>query len=277
VTVQDTTPPAIASHADVSIVASGPTGSNVSYTNPITSDVVDGSGTASCTPASGSLFPIGDTVVTCTAMDSYENSATPISFVVHVTNVSTGQPGAGGTTVPLGQTDDIPSFIPVTGQGTALSCTEPSTTLTMAGFEVTFTSLCGYSAVLTEAPENSLFSALPAGSKYVAGIGIELLQDGKVTSPLPAGTTTTLSFDIPSGMSGESLVILYWDTNAGAWVEKSGTVVDGKVTLAIDMPGTYVLADKSTITSMKDNSHVVTTLNGLYSVVMDFFNQFALQ
>ncbi len=60
-------------------------------------------------------------------------------------------------------------------------------------------------------------------------------------------------------------------------MEKSVTVVDGKVTLAVDMPGTYVLVDKSTTTSMKDNSHVVTTLNGLYSVVMDFFKQFTLQ
>jgi len=118
---------------------------------------------------------------------------------------------------------------------------------------------------------------MPAGSKYVAGIGIELLEDGKVTSPLPAGTTTTLSFDIPSGMSGESLVILYWDTKAGAWVEKSVTVVDGKVTLAVDMPGTFVLVDKSNTISMKGNPHVVTTLNGLYVVIFDFFKQFILQ
>jgi len=152
----------------------------------------------------------------------------------------------------------------------------------MAGFEVTFTNyLCGYSAVLTEAPEDSLFGAMPYGSKFVGGIGIVLLQEGNVVSPFPADTTTTLSFEMHSGMTGETLVILHWDPTAdsgsGAWVEKSVTVADGKVTLTIDMPGTYVLADKSTITSMKDNSHVVTTLNGLYLVVMDFFNQSVLQ
>ncbi|MCK7480807.1 MAG: HYR domain-containing protein [Candidatus Moduliflexus flocculans] len=39
----------------------------VLFTAPATSDTVDGVGTATCTPASGSLFPVGVTTVTCTA------------------------------------------------------------------------------------------------------------------------------------------------------------------------------------------------------------------
>jgi hypothetical protein len=222
--------------------------------------------------------------------DSIDNQADNCPSVANSDQIDTDNDGTGNAcdSTPNGQidavvttTDDNHSFIPVTGQGTALSCTEPSTTLTMAGFEVTFTYLCGFSVLLTNAPEGGLLGVLPEGNKYVSGIDVALLHDGNIVSPFPADATTTLSFDIPFGMTGESLVILYWDPNAnsgaGTWVEKSGTVVDGKVTLVIDMPGTYVLTDKSTITSMKDNSHVVTTLNGLYSVVMDFFNQFALQ
>ena len=117
----------------------------------------------------------------------------------------------------------------------------------MASFQVTFGNLCGYSAVLAEAPESGLFGPLPDGSIFVGGINITLLHDGNPVSPLPAHTSTTLSFEI-SGMTGENLVILYWDPTAnggaGGWVEKSVTVVDGKVTLAIDMPGTYVLVGK---------------------------------
>jgi len=78
-------------------------------------------------------------------------------------------------------------------------------------------------------------------------------------------------------MSGEALAILFWDSAAGTWVEKSVTVENGKVTLTIDMPGTFVLVDKSTTTSMEEPSPITATLNDLYLVVVDFFKQFTLQ
>ena len=43
----------------------------------------DGPAAVICTPASGDLFPIGDTTVTCTATATAGNTATA-SFVVHV-------------------------------------------------------------------------------------------------------------------------------------------------------------------------------------------------
>jgi hypothetical protein len=82
--VVDTTAPVIAAHADVNAPATGLTGAIVTYTSPATSDAVDGAGTATCTPASGSLFAIGSTTVTCTATDAHGNVATPTTFVVHV-------------------------------------------------------------------------------------------------------------------------------------------------------------------------------------------------
>ena len=260
VTVQDTTPPAIESHADIKIDTRKASGVILSYNTPNTLDAVDGAGTANCQPSSGSLFPVGHTTVTCRAIDRHGNSSAS-TFVIYVEEFKKDS------------IDTQAGFVPVTGVPTALSCAKPSTILRMAGFEVTFTSLCGYSAVLTEAPEGSLFGALPAGSKYVSGLDIALTLNGDVINTLPAGTTSTLSF----GTTGESLVILYWDPAASAWVEKSVTIENGKVILAINMPGTYVLVDKSTTTSMKDNSPVVTTLNSLYLAVMDFFKQSALQ
>jgi hypothetical protein len=133
-------------------------------------------------------------------------------------------------------------LIPVTGQATELGCTEPSTILEMAGFQVTFANLCGYSAVLTEAPES-----MPDGGTFVSGINIELLHNGVPVTTLPAGATIVLSFEIPSDMTGESLAILFWDATAnggaGDWVEKTATVDNGKLILTIDMPGTFVLVD----------------------------------
>jgi hypothetical protein len=62
--------------------ATSVSGANVSYSASAT----DNSGVVSsfgCTPPSGSLFPIGDTLVTCTATDPSGNTATQ-SFTIHV-------------------------------------------------------------------------------------------------------------------------------------------------------------------------------------------------
>jgi len=59
-------------------------GAVLTYTAPATSDLVDGAGVATCSPASGSTFPVGATAVTCTASDSAGNAATPVSFTVTV-------------------------------------------------------------------------------------------------------------------------------------------------------------------------------------------------
>ena len=125
-----------------------------------------------------------------------------------------------------------------------LSCTELPTTLEMAGFQVAFTNLCGYSADLTEIPEGSLPHALPDGKKFVGGVDIVLLQDNTSVNTLPAGSNATLSFDLPSGMIGDTLSILFWDPTSLAWVEKSLTVADGNVTLTVDQLGTFVVVEK---------------------------------
>ena len=90
VTVQDTTGPTIDAHADVTVTATSPSGAVVNYTSPATHDAVDGAGTATCTPLSGSTFAIGNTTVTCNATDAHGNAATPTTFVVHVVYNWTG-------------------------------------------------------------------------------------------------------------------------------------------------------------------------------------------
>src|SRR5215211_8256034 len=84
VTVEDTTAPVIANHGNVTAEATGPNGANVSYTSPTTTDAVDGSGTANCTPGSGSQFAMGSTTVTCSATDAAGNHSSS-TFNVNVT------------------------------------------------------------------------------------------------------------------------------------------------------------------------------------------------
>ncbi len=82
-TVEDTTAPGIDFHANIIAEATGASGALVTYTPPATTDAVDGPGTATCLPASGSPFGIGTTTVTCTAVDAAGNDATA-TFTVTV-------------------------------------------------------------------------------------------------------------------------------------------------------------------------------------------------
>src|SRR4030095_3657494 len=61
-----------------------PTSKVVTYPSPTTSDNCSVSSVV-CSPASGSIFPVGTTTVTCTATDSSGNTAT-CSFTVNVFN-----------------------------------------------------------------------------------------------------------------------------------------------------------------------------------------------
>ena len=82
VIVRDTTPPML-SVADVTVNATGPDGTVVSF-SPAVDDVVDPEPTVHCVPASDSLFPIGTTRVDCTTSDALGNTSAPQAFNVHV-------------------------------------------------------------------------------------------------------------------------------------------------------------------------------------------------
>jgi Tol biopolymer transport system component len=79
----DDVPPALSlPQFPISVPADRPAGAVVTYTVTAT-DTDDPNPTVSCSPASGSVFPIGDTKVTCKATDASGNVGTG-SFSVHV-------------------------------------------------------------------------------------------------------------------------------------------------------------------------------------------------
>ncbi|MDA7952892.1 MAG: HYR domain-containing protein [Nitrosopumilus sp.] len=78
----DTSPPRIRSISNINVQAADSTGATVRF-SPTAYDSVDGTVPVTCTPASGSKFPVGSTKVTCTARDSSRNTATG-SFTVTV-------------------------------------------------------------------------------------------------------------------------------------------------------------------------------------------------
>ncbi len=82
VTVNDTQAPVVTPSGDRSVVATSPNGMAVTFAAPTATDNC-GAPTVTCSPASGSTFPIGTTTVTCTATDAAANSSA-YAFTVSV-------------------------------------------------------------------------------------------------------------------------------------------------------------------------------------------------
>jgi hypothetical protein len=88
ITVVDTTAPVLDGvPAGLSLTTGDPAGAALDYEVPGATDVVDPSPAVFCEPAPGSIAPVGDSTVTCTATDASGN-ASSASFPVSVTFVS---------------------------------------------------------------------------------------------------------------------------------------------------------------------------------------------
>ena len=81
VTVQDTTAPTLSLPVDITTEATGPSGATVSFSATAT-DSVDGDVSVDCIPASGSVFSLGATLVSCSATDVAGNNAQGIFNVI---------------------------------------------------------------------------------------------------------------------------------------------------------------------------------------------------
>lgn len=92
------------------------------FASPATADVVDGAGTATCLPTSGTTFAIGSTTVTCSASDAAGNTAS------RVFNVSVRDTTPPALTVPTGisATATVGSGVPVTFSASATDAVDGS-------------------------------------------------------------------------------------------------------------------------------------------------------
>ena len=84
VIVKDTTAPTLTvPSAPVVVEATGPTGAVATY-QVTAKDAVDSAPSISCTPATGNVFGLGTTQVTCTAKDAAGNTSAEQTFDVTV-------------------------------------------------------------------------------------------------------------------------------------------------------------------------------------------------
>jgi len=117
----DDVPPVLNVPGPIVAEATGPSGAKVDYAVTAEDDV-DGSLTPVCSPASGSVFSLGTTTVTCTARDSSGNEATA-TFTVEVRD---SRPPFLTVPADIQVEATGPSGAPVTFEVTATDLVDPS-------------------------------------------------------------------------------------------------------------------------------------------------------
>lgn len=132
VEVQDQTKPVVTVPADISTEATGPNGAVVTYMGVTASDDVDGALTATCSKASGSVFPVGTTTVTCFAKDKAGNPGdNTFSVTVEDTTapnltVSTARTATATSTNGAVVTYSAPSATDIVDGTVVAGCDKPS-------------------------------------------------------------------------------------------------------------------------------------------------------
>ncbi len=219
-------PPTLSSVPAMIVEATSASGASVSYTVPSTTDdnLLDPNPAASCDPAPGSTFPLGPTVVTCSATDSATSEASSESFTVTVQDTTApaitvpGSPVTASTTDPAGTavtfsasaTDIVdgavsPSCMPASGStfpigSTTVTCwaTDVQRNTSSAAFTVSVTLIDTTPPTVSVPPDMTVEATGPGGAQvpYTATAADNV--DGSLAptcdhpsgSPFPLGSTT---------------------------------------------------------------------------------------
>jgi peptidoglycan/xylan/chitin deacetylase (PgdA/CDA1 family) len=209
--------PVIAAHANVFADATS-TNTNVAvtYTNP----TVTPAGTVSCTPASGSLFNIGSTTVTCTSV-----GAANTTFVVGVR----AHTAPAATSVATSTLTGVATPVTLVGSGSGT---------------LTFSVVAGpHFGTLSGSGANQVYTPQASTTAFVDTFTFKV-NDGQVDSNVATATiTVSLAPDvtaptisaISSGTPNQHDVTITWTTNEAATSQvKYGTTTSYSASTTID-------------------------------------------
>ncbi len=244
VTVTDTTPPTLAVPVDVSAAAVDRNGASVQFV-ATAHDIVDGDIVPACSPASGSAFPLGNTLVRCTATDAAGNSVSK-TFSVNVSD----------------QTAPVISGL----ANIQLEATGALTTVSWSGVTAT-DNVDGAVPVLCEPASGSKFAvaaatvqctATDAAGNHASGSFVVTIQD--TTPPSISG----MPANITSEATGPSGALVRWTMPTAV------DVVDGAVAVTcIPGPGaTFPLGATSVVCSASD-AHGNTSTKSFAVTIQD--------
>jgi hypothetical protein len=152
--VIDTTPPVLQVPSATTREATGPTGARVTFTSSA-SDLVDGDVPVGCSPASGSTFPLGTTVVRCSASDLHGNRVTA-TFGVTVRDTTAPRLALGGSA----GTYDVDGSVSI-----SCTATDAASTPTCSP-----TSFLAAAASFTTGPHTVSFSATDAAGNHATAV-----------------------------------------------------------------------------------------------------------
>ncbi len=223
VTVSKPAAPTLTVSADVIAEATAPAGVAVTYPAPTAS-----AGTPTCTPASGTVFKVGQTPVTCSVVDAFEQTTTK-TFTVTVTlpsspkivvadqSVTAISPAGAVVTYSATSAAGTPTCAPVSGSTFVIGTTKVSCSVTdafgqvgAATFNVTVTkpappviSVPGAVEVVTSAtsaPATFVAPTSPAGKPTCSAVSGDVFKLGTTTVTCKVtdafGQTGTASFNV---------------------------------------------------------------------------------
>ena len=194
VTVSDTTPPAVTAPANITVVAASAAGSVVTFSVSAT-DSVDGAVTAIAAPASGSLFPIGTTVVNVSATDAATNLGSA-SFTVTVqpslVGVDDAVQAVAGVTLVYPLANDRSAFGNVLS---IVSTSEPTVVIKGRALEIPAGFLGTFSYTITDGIEvggaNVVVSAGTPIASPTKWQGLLYSSTGEIAGRVTASKSTT--------------------------------------------------------------------------------------
>jgi hypothetical protein len=237
--ISDTTPPVISGMpSNIVSEATSSTGTVVAYTMPTANDAVDGVVAVSCSPASGSMFPLGITTVTCGASDKAGNNASS-SFTITIkdntppvisgtpSNIVSEATSATGAAVSY----NSPTAIDAVDGAVAVSCL-PSSGSTFA---------LGSTTVLCQASDK-------AGNNAISSF-IVTVKD--TTPPVISGTPSNIVFEATSSAGAIVTYTLPTATDA----------VDGALAASCSPPsgGTFPLGSSTVTCQASDKAGNIAT------------------
>lgn len=238
VTVRDTTGPVITTTDTIVAEATSAAGATVTFTSSAT-DLVSGTVTATATPASGSVFPIGNTTVSVTAIDTAGNRTTD-AFTVTVRDTT-----APVLTAPASQTIEATSAAGAPAEFAATATDAVGATLSYSRASGGTFAL-GVTTVTVSAAD-------AAGNRADASFTITVRDTTRPVLTLPsnltleatsaAGSTGTFAASATDTVSGNLAVALSHASGAtfaigtttvtASAVDTAGNTVSGSFTLTV--------------------------------------------
>jgi hypothetical protein len=175
-TVVDTTPPVPSLPSSVVASATSASGAVVTY-SASAHDAVDGNVGIACTPAAGSMFPLGNTLVSCSASDAAGNHV-QAAFTVKVQAQWSGiqQPinSDGSSIFRLSST--VPIRFALTGASANITNLPATLSVTRLGDKVTGSVLEATYAI--QADTGNVFHYDPQAHQYVYNLAAKQLAPG---------------------------------------------------------------------------------------------------